>query len=101
MLKSLAKCTFAIMLILFSISLVVYMKYDISVTEYLADSVPLTRQEQQYLKEKNVYPQLIAEHEEIIEKIENREKEEAVRIVCRHIGNQVTAVTGTIRMKQN
>lgn len=54
MLKSLAKCTFAIMLILFSISLVVYMKYDISVTEYLADSVPLTRQEQQYLKEKNV-----------------------------------------------
>ena len=55
----------------------------------------------EYLKEKNVYPQLIAEHEEIIEKIENREKEEAVRIVCRHIGNQVTAVTGTIRMKQN
>lgn len=54
MLKSLAKCTFAIMLILFSISLVVYMKYDISVTEYLADSVPLTRQEQQYLKEKTV-----------------------------------------------
>lgn len=54
MLKSLAKCTFAIMLILFSISLVVYMKYDISVTEYLADSVPLTRQEQQYLKEKAV-----------------------------------------------
>lgn len=54
MLKSLAKCTFAVVLILFGVSLVVYMKYDISVTEYLADSVPLTRQEQQYLKEKNV-----------------------------------------------
>lgn len=52
MLKSIAKFSFAILLILFSISLIIQMKYSISFTEYLAYSMPLTREEQQYLAEK-------------------------------------------------
>lgn len=55
----------------------------------------------EYLKNKEVYPQLLKEHEEIITHIRKREKENAVQIVCRHIDNQVDAVMDKIRMKQN
>lgn len=52
--KALVKFVFAALLVVFSMSLIINMKYSISVTEYLAYSVPLTRQEQQYLAEKKV-----------------------------------------------
>ena len=52
------------------------------------------------IKRKESHPILIAEHEEIIRRIENKEKKEAADIVCRHIDNQAEVVTGVIRTKQ-
>ena len=52
------------------------------------------------IKRKESHPTLIAEHEEIIRRIENKEKKEAADIVCRHIDNQAEVVTGVIRTKQ-
>lgn len=54
----------------------------------------------EYLKRQEAYPQLLTEHEEIIRRIENREKDEAVEIVCKHIDNQVEAVMNVIRTKK-
>ena len=48
-----------------------------------------------------MHPQLIAEHEEIIEMIEKREKDTAIKVVCEHIDNQVEAVIDIIRTKHN
>ncbi len=53
----------------------------------------------EYLKNESVYPKLLKEHEEIIQKIEHREKQAAVDMVCQHIENQVAAVIDTIRTK--
>ena len=39
----------------------------------------------EYLKDEEVYPKLLKEHKEIIERINRGEKEEAARIVCEHI----------------
>ncbi|MGF0031607.1 GntR family transcriptional regulator [Bariatricus sp. SGI.154] len=55
----------------------------------------------EYLKNPEAYPQLVAEHEEIIRHIERKEKEKATEIVCKHIDNQVEAVIDVIRMKNN
>ena len=55
----------------------------------------------EYLKDEEVYPKLLKEHKEIIERINRVEKEEAARIVCEHIDNQVNAVMDVIRTKQN
>lgn len=55
----------------------------------------------EYLKNPKVHQKLIREHEEIIEHIKKREKEAAIEIVCKHIDNQVDAVTDTIRTKHN
>lgn len=55
----------------------------------------------EYLKRPEVYPKLLAEHEEIIRRIEKKEKEQAVDIVCKHIDNQVEAVMDVIRTKNN
>ena len=55
----------------------------------------------EYLKNEEVYPKLLKEHREIIDRISGGEKEEAARIVCEHIDNQVNAVMDTIRTKQN
>ncbi len=55
----------------------------------------------EYLKKEDVYPQLIREHEEIIEQISKKEKEKATQIVCQHIDNQMDTVMGVIRMKNN
>lgn len=55
----------------------------------------------EYLKNPKVHQKLIREHEEIIEHIKKREKEAATEIVCKHIDNQVDAVTDTIRTKHN
>ena len=52
------------------------------------------------IKRKESHPILIAEHEEIIRRIENKEKKEAADIVCRHIDNQAEVVTGVIRTTQ-
>ena len=51
MLKAFSKIAFALMLIIISFSLIVEMKYSISINEYLAYSQPLTREEQQYLND--------------------------------------------------
>lgn len=53
----------------------------------------------EYLKQEEVYPKLIREHEEIIERIKNKDKDAATHIVCQHIDNQVDAVMGVIRSK--
>ena len=55
----------------------------------------------EYLKRPEVDPQLTAEHEEIIRRIERKEKEEACEIVCKHIDNQVEAVMNSIRTKNS
>ncbi len=53
----------------------------------------------EYLKDEAVFPQLLQEHESLIRAIEERRKEQAVEIVCRHIVNQAEAISGTIRTK--
>lgn len=55
----------------------------------------------EYLKDEEVYPKLLKEHKEIIERISKGEKEAAARMVCEHIDNQVNAVMDVIRTKQN
>ena len=55
----------------------------------------------EYLKNEDVYPKLLREHEEIIEHITKKDKEKASRIVCKHIDNQVNAVMDVIRTKNN
>ena len=52
------------------------------------------------IKRKESHPILIAEHEEIIRRIENKEKKEAADIVCRLILEKKEVVTGVIRTKQ-
>lgn len=53
----------------------------------------------EYLKDVAVHPKLLAEHEEIIERIEQGQKQEAVNVVYRHINNQAAAVIDAIRTK--
>lgn len=54
----------------------------------------------EYLKREESHPVLLAEHQNIIEMIKNRNEEKAVEAVCAHIDNQVTVVTDTIRTKK-
>jgi Transcriptional regulators len=54
----------------------------------------------EYLKDPAVHGKLLKEHEEIINCIKRGDKEEAVKIVCEHIDNQVTAVSDVIRTKK-
>lgn len=54
----------------------------------------------EYLKKGEAYPQLIAEHEELIDNISKRNKEEATRIMCEHIDNQVATVINVIHTKK-
>ena len=55
----------------------------------------------EYLKKEEAYPQLIAEHEELIDNISKRNKEEATRIMCEHIDNQVATVINVIHTKKD
>ena len=55
----------------------------------------------EYLKNEEVHPQLIAEHEKIIEHIMERDKAKASAIVSEHINNQVEGVIDIIRTKQS
>lgn len=54
----------------------------------------------EYLKKEEAYPQLVAEHEELIDNISKRNKEEATRIMCEHIDNQVATVINVIHTKK-
>lgn len=54
----------------------------------------------EYLKRPEWYPQLLSEHEEIIQSIEERHREKASEIVARHIDNQVNAVSYILREKK-
>ena len=54
----------------------------------------------EYLKNTAVYDQLMREHQEIICHIKNRRKDEAVKVICEHIDNQVAAIRDTIRTKR-
>lgn len=58
------------------------------------------RYRMEYLKKEEAYPQLIAEHEELIDNISKRNKEEATRIMCEHIDNQVATVINVIHTKK-
>lgn len=53
----------------------------------------------EYLKKKECYPQLLREHQDIIQAIANREREKATKITSQHIDNQVETVADTIRHK--
>lgn len=54
----------------------------------------------EYLKNDEVHPVLLQEHEDIICHIRKKEKEKATEVMCRHIDNQVEAVIDVIRTKQ-
>ena len=54
----------------------------------------------EYLKKSEVRPQLLAEHDEIIKYITEGNKEEASRVVTRHIENQALTVQDVIRTKK-
>ena len=51
----------------------------------------------EYLKKKECYPQLLEEHETIIQAIEEHDKKKATDITVQHINNQVDTVVGTLR----
>lgn len=51
----------------------------------------------EYLKREEFHPQVIKEHQDIIQTIENRNKDEAADSICNHIESQVRAVTDTLR----
>ena len=53
----------------------------------------------EYLKKKEYYPRLLAEHQDIIQAIANGERERATKITSQHIDNQVETVADTIRHK--
>ncbi len=54
----------------------------------------------EYLKREESHATLLAEHQDIIQKIAARDEAAAVEAVCAHIDNQVIAVADTIRTKK-
>lgn len=54
----------------------------------------------EYLKRKEVHPILLAEHEYIIQCIENHDKVHAMEAIATHIMNQEKTVSDTIRTKK-
>lgn len=54
----------------------------------------------EYLKRSEVYPQLVKEHQEIIDAISQHQKKEASQIVRQHVDNQVEAVINRINAKK-
>ena len=55
----------------------------------------------EYLKNKDVYEQLLEEHELLINAVAKRDKAQAVEIICRHIDNQEKAISEFIRSKKS
>ena len=54
----------------------------------------------EYLKKKECYPQLLNEHQTIIDAIAGHDKELATKFTSQHIKNQAETVVGTIREKE-
>lgn len=54
----------------------------------------------EYLKKKECYPQILHEHQEIIESIAGRDKDRATNVTGIHIKNQVDTVVGTLRDRE-
>ncbi len=54
----------------------------------------------EYLKNEDTYGQLVEEHERLMKAIADKDKELASEILCRHIENQVAAISDQIRSKQ-
>ena len=78
---------------------VIYMATDnqrlISLLNNLREQMYRYRVE--YLKNKECHCQLLAEHQAIIAAIEEKNSDEASRITCQHIDNQVKTVSGILR----
>ena len=54
----------------------------------------------EYLKNVEVYPRLIKEHETILKALQDRNQELVVEAMRDHVENQATAVTQIIRTQQ-
>lgn len=54
----------------------------------------------EHLKQTEKHEILLAEHNYIVEMIEKRDAKRAIDVVCKHIDNQVEAVSDTIRTKK-
>ena len=54
----------------------------------------------EYLKREEFHPQVIKEHRDIIQTIEDHNKDEAAGYICNHIDRQVRAVTDTLRQNE-
>ena len=55
----------------------------------------------EYLKNNEVYEQLLEEHEFLIQAVIKHDKAQAKDIICRHIDNQEKAIAEFIRNKKN
>ncbi len=54
----------------------------------------------EYLKDVSVYPELIAEHQEIYDGLARKDKEQVIRITNKHIMNQAIVVKNIIREQE-
>lgn len=54
----------------------------------------------EHLKQKEKHEILLAEHNDIVKMIEKRDAKHAMEVICKHIDNQVEAVSDTIRTKK-
>ena len=55
----------------------------------------------EYLKKRKSYPQLLEEHQAVIDAIAGKDKQKATEITGRHISNQVDTVVDTLRHKDD
>lgn len=54
----------------------------------------------EYLKREEYHPQLLKEHQQIIDRITRKDQSEAAELIDRHIGNQVDVMLEMIRHKK-
>ena len=54
----------------------------------------------EYLKREEYHPQLLEEHQQIIDRITRKDQSEAAELIDRHIGNQVDVMLEMIRHKK-
>ncbi len=55
----------------------------------------------EYLKDERVFPRLAQEHEQIVDLIARRDPEEAAKVMCEHIDNQIKSIMESIRTKHS
>ncbi len=55
----------------------------------------------EYLKDERVFPRLAQEHEQIVDLIARRNPEEAAKVMCEHIDNQIKSIMESIRTKHS